>query len=249
MTTTRDRRIQLGKDLFAQFGGVVRHGPFAGMTLSQTSSWTPSDLCPKLLGTYEIETIGAIGGFLAPSKTLINVGAGDGFFTIGFARSGLCGHVLAFELNPDGRRIIQDMAATNSVADRVTIFGAAGDDFIANLREAGVPLGECVALIDIEGGEYALLTTETLVALSRTPLVVELHAGLVPDGVPMENELMTRLKRVYDVTIIRTGARRFDRFADLAALSDDDRWLMASEGRPYAMEWAVCTPRAEASPR
>ena len=29
----------------------------------------------------------------------------------------------------------------------------------------------------------------------------------------------------------------------LKELNDDDRWLIASENRPYLMNWFVCTPK------
>jgi len=65
VTSTRDLRIRFGAELFDQFGGVVRYGPFKGMRLPATSSWSPSDMCPKLLGTYEAEVVETLAALLA----------------------------------------------------------------------------------------------------------------------------------------------------------------------------------------
>lgn len=245
---TRRRRAQLGKAMFREFGGEVRHGLFRGMKLAEASSWTPADLCPKLLGLYEVETVEVVSRLLKPGSTFINVGAGDGYFSIGFARTDLCDRVLAFELNPDGRNNIEAMAVANGVAEKVAVFGAADDSFAEVLREAGARLEGCVALIDIEGGEFSLLSDTLLASLAQTPMVVELHGGLARDGEIRERDLLARLRRVFDVSIYRTGARNFVDLPEVAKVSDDDRWLMASEGRPYLMEWAVCTPVGSTAP-
>jgi hypothetical protein len=242
VANTRDLRIQFGSELFRQFEGVVRYGPFKGMKLAAQSSWSPSDACPKLLGTYEREAVDTITRLLEPHKTFVDVGAADGYFAIGFLVAGLCRNAVAFEVNPHGQRIIKEMAAANGVADRLMVLDKADELFPEMLLGNGVSIADCVTLIDVEGGEFSILHDRTLSALAAAPMVIELHGRLTPDAAPLEANLLSRLRRTFDVEIITTGSRRFDCFPEFATRTDDERWLMAGEGRPYLMDWAVCRP-------
>ena len=157
MTSTRDLRIRFGAELYDRFGGIVRYGPFKGMRLPATSSWSRSDMCPKLLGTYEAEVVETLAPLLADGKTLADIGAADGYFAVGFLHAGLCERAIAFELNPEGRSRIGEMTSANGVADRLTIFGAADSTFPDVLRGTGLDIRDCVVLIDVEGAEFSIL--------------------------------------------------------------------------------------------
>lgn len=96
-------------------------------------------------------------------------------------------------------------------------------------------------LIDIEGGEFDLLTPEVLERLTGATLIVEAHDFGHNDGrLP---ELVKRVGRYFDVQEITTGSRDLSGFPFLRSWSDDDRWLMCSEGRPQLMTWMVLTSR------
>ena len=57
-----------------------------------------------------------------------------------------------------------------------------------------------------------------------------------------KNKLKNILKKNFKVEIIKNSAR--NPFVEkIENLSDDERWLVVSEGRPNEMEWLLCYPK------
>ena len=243
MTAVEARRIHLSNTLHASLDGTVRHGPLQGLRVLREGSWGAGDLGAKLLGLYEQEVLETLAAHRGGFDVLVNLGAGDGFYGVGLVVAGMVGRSVCFEASEEGRAALLRTAELNGVADRVEILGAAGPDFMAHPSVAGLAPARRLILVDIEGGEFDLLTDEVLAAARESHLVVELHGRMVRGGSEQEARLLERLGTHFACSLLMTGARDPARLPELASMGDSDRWLLCSEGRPYPMRWACCAPR------
>ena len=237
-----EHRYLLGQRISEAVNSTVAYGAFAGLVLPRTSRWSGADQGSMLLGMYEREVLEALCEMSATCHYLIDVGAADGYYAVGGLTSGLFDRVVCFESDKGGQRIIAENAEMNGVRDRLTILGEAKGRFVQEAcASAQIELSSTVLLVDIEGGEYDLLSEEVLVNLRQSRLIVELHRV---DGVNADSEiaLRRRLASNFKVTYVTQGARNPNQFPLLAGWSDDDRWLMCSESRGKLMEWALCEP-------
>src|SRR5262249_28235334 len=101
----------------------VGAGPFAG-TKPLPSPVFPPLPSGSLLGTAELELHGAIEELVERSyRTVLNLGAADGYYAVGLARRLPSARVVAFETVGELRDIAARSAAANRVADRVHVTG------------------------------------------------------------------------------------------------------------------------------
>lgn len=96
--------------------------------------------------------------------------------------------------------------------------------------------------IDIEGEEFDFLNSSVLMALSQSTIVVELHPFLANDGNAACTAFRKRADKHFSYREVRTGSRNLQEFTILDDFSDNEIWLIASEGRKMAMRWAVLEP-------
>lgn len=154
--------------------GRVYGGPFKGMRYVRTA--VGSAYLPKLLGTYEMEIQGEVQKVIGQNwNHIVNVGAAEGYYTVGLATKCSKARVTAFETDPKARRLIRDLAAMNGV--RVEVFGTCGSEELARVLQGTEPT---LLFCDIEGAEAELLDPESIGALRTASLLVEVHEGLVP---------------------------------------------------------------------
>ena len=237
-------RYSLSQQLSRTLNDTIAYGPFAGTRLSTMSHWSAADRGGMLLGIYEQEVLAELERLSQGRDVLIDVGAADGYYAIGSLVAGLFEQAVCFEIDPNGQDMIRSQAEVNGIAECLTVLGIAGGDFVQELRRRlSVSLSQCVVLMDIEGGEFSLLTESVLANLSDTPLIIELHDFLEGSSEDEAN-LLARIGRYYEYRLVEQGARNPNLFPELKEWSDDDRWLLCSESRQCVMKWIVCTPRS-----
>src|SRR5579862_972179 len=99
-------------------------GPFRGMRL-ELSPLSGRHLLGYILGSQELELRPAIDAIVERCyRTILNVGAADGYYAVGLALRAPQAGVEAFEALPELHPVIARTAAANGVADRVAILGA-----------------------------------------------------------------------------------------------------------------------------
>jgi hypothetical protein len=222
----------------AIFGWRVQSGPFRGLRYVNESIC--STLAPKLLGTYERELVSWIEALLRePFDLVVNVGAAEGYYAVGFARRGHA-PVIAFETETAGRELIAQLAARNGVSGRVEIAGSCDPAGLnARLAAAGRPL----VIMDVEGYEAALLDPGAVPELRRAVILVELHE----DAEPVAGILDARFRRSHEVTECRAQPRVWSDLpwpARLGGLLAPARFVAAmDEHRPTGMRWWLLRPR------
>jgi hypothetical protein len=176
-------------------GGRVRGGPFAGMRYLPGLHHTSSSA--KLVGAYESDLFTVVAwAQRAGFDRIVNVGAAEGYYAVGLARSVPHAQVEAFEIDARRRVELTKMAAGNAVQSRIGVHGLADPGALqAALADAPEPF----VLMDIEGGERELLDAAAVPALRRSWLLIELHPGIHPD---IAETLRGRFAASHDMVLI-----------------------------------------------
>lgn len=165
----RDREI--GEQIHALTGGVVIAGPFKG--LKYVSSARGSSIGAKLLGTYEMELRQVVEQIIARGyRTIINIGAGEGYYAVGLAAKIPQAHVICFDADEQNQHQIHALATLNNVQDRLDIRGWCDDKTLA---QALADRSDVLVVCDIEGGEVEVLQPAAVPALAQADVLVELH--------------------------------------------------------------------------
>ena len=221
----------------------VAAGPFAGMEYVESSNG--SAFIPKILGIYERELTPSIEAACAdrPDR-IVDLGAAEGYYAVGLARRNPQAHVIAFEMEENGRKLLTEMVARNDLADRVEIRGLAEPpDLQAALEGAARPLVVC----DVEGYEMVLLDPVRVPGLRGARILVELH-DFIKRGSGQKIE--DRFSGTHRVTRVWGEPRSSDEFpyrtifTRLMPRAYLD-WSV-SEWRPELMSWLWMEPRPDA---
>jgi hypothetical protein len=228
------RRAELTEAYFRHTGGVVQAGPFAGMKLLQDAAWRDGDVLPKLLGCYEAELHPAIERRItAGPKRILNVGAAEGYYSIGLARRLPDAEVISYETSDASRGFAAQAAAENQVRvdHRAT----------CDLAElAAVTVEPSFVVMDCEGAEARLLDPAAVPGLARCDILVECHDFF---DRALTRTLVARLSPTHRIERIEEGPRDPNKNPWLRRFNSADRWLAVNEGRPETMHWLVCTPK------
>lgn len=236
-----ERRVATSKYWAKEFANTVQYGPFKGMQLATSPVWSQGDLAPKLFGLYERQILDQLNTLSLTRSTLIDCGAADGYYAVGSLYSGMFDRCIAYEISQVSRSVIGNLAVQHNVDQRLTVCGEVSSRILLELDKN--LLADSVLLVDIEGGEFDLFSDSVVQHLKNTACIIELHSWLVEAGEEKERLLESMLRRTHSVRRLGFGARDLAGFPELRRVNDDDRWLIASEGRGRVMEWMVCVPR------
>jgi hypothetical protein len=238
-------RYALSETVCKHFGYQVQLGPFAGLKIDPESSWSAADRGSMVLGLYEAPVLDCLTQLCNRGRPLIDVGAADGYYAIGALVGGVSPYCACFEESERGQQVIRMNSAKNGVSDQIEIFGKADGRFLEQLPPRAWREDQpSVFLFDIEGGEFDLLTDEFLSRIHRSYAIVELHE---PPGlhVSRTQNLVTRARQHFQVELLEGGPRDPSTIPYLRDWNDDDRWLLMSESRAYAMKWLVLRPKTQ----
>jgi hypothetical protein len=219
---------------------VVQNGPFRGMRYIDSSFG--SAYIPKLIGTYERELSAIVEEVCASnSATIIDIGAAEGYYAIGFARRLPNAKILAYELQPEGRAKIAEMALLNNVSDQVEIRGQCNEAEFAKLLEEHPT---ALYFLDVEGFEENLLTISTLPHIHFATLIVETHDFIVPG---ITDKLVDMFSKTHSIKRILSEDRESSDmlWTSLGTRVLPSRFILwaVSEHRPARMEWLYLRPR------
>jgi hypothetical protein len=195
-----------------------------------------------LFGLYEQEILEVVTSLPSRYRTLVDIGAADGYYAPGLVKSGLVDRSICFEITKSGQEVIAEVAARNGVSDRVKIFGAADASLVAKVQSCSVNFEECVVICDVEGEEFSLFTTEVLSTFRRSVVIIELHPEIAFETHDAVEALRIRASKYFSVSQFKTGPRDPARFSELQHLDDSSRWLLCSEGRPRVQFWFRLDP-------
>ena len=243
--TKQSARQRVLDHLQGLYGGQVQYGLFKGMELGGEVWWSKYDLSTKILGVYEEHVLARIGEFYsASSAPFIDIGAADGYFAVGVAKSLPAAKVFAFEISDRGRSVLQNNAQLNECSSAIAVGDEATYEALANIISMHQ---SALVLIDIEGDEYQLLDSEMLSLLSSSTVIVELHPRKVADGWHLQQKLMQDAAKFFETEILVRETYNPNMFEELSEFSDEDRLLAFSEGRKAVGLWLILTPKAHSA--
>jgi len=219
----------------------VIQGPFRGMLLPKpTGGWSNADLGAMALGIYENEVLAAIDRLPAPIGTFVNLGGADGYYSVGMLKSNIARRSICFEVNVEAHTNIRHLEKLNGFEGAIEVLGEASHGFLDLIQFSDNEKN--FLLCDIEGGEFQLFDSPVIFARMKSfTFIIEVHAR--------DREKLARAESIIKASIsthshrwLTTGARDLSAFPILNDLDDSNRWLIASEGRPYRMSWLVLDP-------
>jgi hypothetical protein len=238
----RVRRIVAAQasELWAQSGGRVMSGPFAGMRYLEeafASVWPP-----KLLGTYEMELAPFIEAAIARRpQCIIDIGAAEGYYAVGLAWRVPEARVRAFEAGEVGRKLLTDLARKNGVADRCDVQGYCTLELLGDVLQDGALT---LLICDVEGDEFAILDPLALPGLARADVLVELH----PWGHERSTERMRELfQNTHEIEEISSRLRLPADLPPDAQFSASCAEALMDEMRPCEMVWLWLRSRSRSA--
>jgi hypothetical protein len=158
----------------------------------------------KLLGTYEKELTGIVEEICTHSyRTIIDVGAAEGYYACGLTRRMAGIRMIAFELHDGWHATLRQIAADNGVAERLKLLGACT---VEGLRRE-LADGHALVICDIDGAEFDLLDPALVPELLQADLLVEVHDGIRPN---VSRVLSDRFRPTHTVRFIEQTPRKLD---------------------------------------
>jgi predicted O-methyltransferase YrrM len=228
--------------------GKIVGGPFAGLNYVREAIC--SALYPKILGTYELELLPIILRILAGDvRTIVDIGAAEGYYACGFAKALPNCKVIAFEADLKGRYLLDRNISLNHLEDRVTPRGFCDSSTLnQELHVASFPV---LVICDAEGNEYDLLRPDCVEKLRQCTILVELHEFVLPG---ITDVIKERFAKTHHIVEIHTKQRIREDFPFW-----NHNWLirrlpfkyihnLLDELRPTPMNWLSMDPLAAAVP-
>tara|TARA_Y100001968_G_scaffold66625_1_gene57476 strand:- start:240 stop:1073 length:834 start_codon:yes stop_codon:yes gene_type:complete len=241
--TIRQRQKRVSLELFNILNGTVKYGPFKGLRLTQDTWWGQLDLGSQCLGLYEKEILEFIKNIEEGQFTnFIDIGAADGYYAVGILSTGKIQRSICFEKTDEGREAIRTNWKKNGSIGQLVVKGKANIKSIGTLTK--YDLEKSLILIDIEGGEFDLLSNDILYKFRHSKILLEIH-NWVTDFEKKYKKLLSSLDKFFFIKIIERMNRHVDKYAELRDFTDDNRLLLVSERRPCLMRFLELTPKSK----
>lgn len=235
-------QLRISKYLFKLFDGQVKYGPFQGLRMTWDSSWGSNSRCTMLLGIYESELLTVLKRVSKHYRYFIDIGAADGYYAVGVLVGNLFEKTYCFEASVKGRKIIERNANLNDVSERISISGPAVGDFFNQIQPE--VRSNAVLLIDIEGGEFEMLSSQFFEAFNSSVILVEIHDWMVSDSELKLENLKLQAQDYFEIKELKTAERNPGAFKELVNMTDSERWIACSEGRDKLQSWWLLIPRS-----
>lgn len=219
----------LAEEVAEHFQYTVQTGPFRRLRYTR-SAVLSRHATPMLIGQYERQIYPFLLDAAQRADLVINLGHGEGYYAIGFARLGK--RVVAFDVDPNERRICQEMARLNRVDDRISIRPWCSAGTLTSLTHSE----RALVLCDIEGAELELFTPSLIRNLSHCDVIVEMR-GLFPEA---NDHFVSRFEGTHYVSRIEHPKEPAG-LENISFLGRDAR-RMATEYRPF-QEWVIAQTR------
>ena len=221
--------------------GVITSGLYKGTKLINSEKYFLAK-SSQLLGCYEEEVQNEIRSLKEKYnfEYLVNLGAGEGFHSVGCLNNKIVQNVVNFEMIKKNRDTIEKNFQLNHIHKNFLNFSIADETFL-DLIKNNIELKKTLFLFDIEGDEFRLLNENILNELKNSYLIIELHHFYTTKQ--NKENFVEIVKKKFQIKYIKTGSRNFSKFEILKNFNDDEKWLMMSESRPKSMEWLICEPK------
>ena len=237
------KKYSLGKEISKISRNKILYGPYAGTKILSSYGWSNTDFSSKYLGTYESHIQNKIISLVKKKKFsyIIDLGAAEGYHIISLLKKKIFNKGIAFELNKKSREILKKNSQINNIHSKIKIYGDANFLTLSNILK-NINSRNLFFLVDIEGKEYYLFDDFFCKRFSQSTFIIEEH----PFNVPNKNKIkrfMRKIKKYHNVEVLNDVSKNPFNFKILDKFSDDEKYLMMSEGRPKSMRWLVLKPK------
>ena len=219
---------------------IVQNGLMKGLKLNQDQFWNKDDLGAKIYGFYEQEVQKRISKIAINHKktTFINIGAADGFFSIGLLLSKKIKKSIAFEMNINGQKSILKNAKLNKVENSIKVYGELNEKNFQSFFSNNFNFKNSLILCDIEGFEYELFSKKILKIIQYSHIIIEIH----PTDKNKEEKLLKDVKKHFTVETIFNNINNLNQISSIHDLNDIERSLLICEGRSFIGKWWILSP-------
>jgi len=237
------QKEKLESNIIKYTKNTIINGPYHNTILNCKSNWAGYDYSSKLLGIYEQQVQNKIIEIQKKYalKYIVNFGASDGYHLIGLIKNGVFKKGVGFEIDKISREYLLDNIKINKLENKIILESEANFEKV-NQYINYAQLNETMFLIDIEGEEFNIINKSNLDYYKKSILLIENHDFLVSDNKKIEN-FFENLIENFDVEIVKNSSRDPYQFPFMDNLSDDERWILMSEGRDQNMHWLLCIPK------
>ena len=233
----------LGKEISKISNNKILYGPYSGTKILSSYGWSNIDFCPKYLGSYEYQVQKKIIDLNKKKKFdyFIDLGAAEGYHIISLLKKKIFKQGLAFEISKKSREILKKNAQINKLNNRIRIYKDANLSSLKNVLR-NFNHRRLLFLVDIEGHEYDLFEKDFCKIFSKGTFIIEEHPFNITNKRKIKN-FNQNIKKYYNVEILKDTPKNPFNFSILEKYSDDEKYLMMSEGRPESMKWLILHPK------
>ena len=220
------------------YGDTVLEGPFEGMVYPDPERWA-SCRFEKINGFYESELNDAIEDLVKrkPGITdILNVGAAEGYFAVGFGRRYPEARIYAFEPAEQKTGVLRDLAKINQVEDRLTLEGFCDPAVLSAVEVGESPLLVC----DVDGYEEELIDPEKVPWLRNANIILELHDFLVAG---ISETIRSRFEATHDIVVYSVDSVSYSRYPVLRDLGMEEIQALTDSDRPCIHNWFIMEPK------
>lgn len=237
--TVAQRMERISLETYDLCEGIVSQGLFEGLKLNRETWWGKSDLGSQCLGLYEKEILDFISK-REPFDVFLDIGAADGYYGIGMLHSQMAKQSICFEVSEEGQRAIKENWVLNNSPGQLNVYGEANDQSIEEIASTLPP--KSLVLIDIEGFEFSLLTSQVISFFKKCTMIVEIH-NWVCDFPLKYGNLLKNLNQHFEIQTINHLDRNTQNIPLLRSYGDNNRLLVTSERRPCLMRFLHLEPK------
>jgi hypothetical protein len=235
----------LARTIISLTNNKVKYGLYKNTYFHGITHWSFHDFSSQLLGCYELQIQEKISNIQNKYKlkNIINIGAGTGYHIISLIKKGYFKNGYAFETNIKAQEILRKNAIQNNVEKKIKILGEGNFISIKN-NISQKELVKSLFLIDIEGSEFFFFTKKNIYYFNKSYFIIEEH--LFNFNAHNTKNYNQFCKLVYDnfiVEKIKNSYRNPFEYKIINKFSDDEKFLMMSEGRPETMQWLYLKPK------
>lgn len=230
------RSILIYNTIIESEGSKIFQGPFKGMNFfSNPRDISEGCLVPKLIGSYESE----LHPFMDELKinkpdVVINVGAAEGYYSVGLKLMLENIDVLAYDIDPKSKEKTLELSKLNNVEV------ACKNKFLSSELD-GLEKKDIFILCDIEGDELKLFSKDEIIKYENCRIIIETHSTKIGHS---KDILPNLFSKTHDIKIIdQKGSDSFEVPESIVQSNHLDILLSKWECRTHPTPWLVLTPK------
>jgi len=237
------KKYKIGKKISKISNEKIIFGPYSGTKFLHLFGWSNIDFGSKYLGTYERQIQEKIISLQKKYKLkyFVDCGAAEGYHIVSLLKKKIFQSAIAFEIDKRSRNILAKNAIANKVKQKIKIYSEANFESIKQFLKKNY-LKKTLFLLDIEGSEFDLFDRKFSEYFSQCYFIIEKHDFLIVDKKKIRN-FYKNIKQFFKVSVINDIHKSPLDYDVLNEFSEDEKYLVMSEGRPKTMQWLLLVPK------